>query len=282
MFIDPFRNDWLVTLEERATSQPDDVNVFLLLDGVFVPGMHRTRPFIDSRTKAPHLLFEALPGCTDQIRDASPFLVPIRPAGGSLAPRLASCLAPCSGMPMVSAIATTEDLDQLGRRLAAWCVIENDAQRFNFRFPDTRRLPGIYAALTAEQRAQLCGPMCFWAYIGRDGAWMDLDVVGQDSNIASNPELNNEQFGRMVDDGIADEILFRMTYGGVAHDGLHSDLHAIVCSALATAHAGRLEETLRFEWCMHIVNDGREHDTATGLAAWRASVVEDVDFSIVG
>lgn len=280
MFIDPFRPGWLHTLEERATFQPDDLNVYLLLDGVFVPGMHRKRPFLDTRAEAPLLLFEALPGCTDQIRDASPFLAPIRPAGGSLTPRLASRLGPCSGMPMVSAIATTENLDQLGRRLAAWCVIENDGQRFNFRFPDTRRLPGIYAALTAEQRAQLCGPMRFWSYIGRDGAWADLDV-GQDSDIASNPELDNKQFGRMVDDGMADEILFRMAYGGVTADGLHSALHATVCCAIATAHAGRLEETLRFEWCMHIINDGREHDTPAGLAAWRASVVEDAHFASV-
>lgn len=274
MFIDPFQNDCLAVLAERIAALTGQVNVYLLLDGVFVPGMYRTRPFTDGGASRVHLLFEALPGCTDEVKDASPFLVPIRHADGVLVDRLASRLAPCSGMPMVSAIATTESLDELGLRLAAWCVVQNDGQRFNFRYPDTRRLPGMYAALTPDQRAQMCGPMDFWSYIGRDGGWADLEVPKQESDIASDPVLDDAQFGRMVDDSAADEVLFRLVYGGFKPGGLHSVLYATVSSALATARAAGLGEDLIGEWCEYIIRNGRTLDSAAGITQWQASIAD--------
>ena len=274
MFIDPFRTNWLDVLAERAVALPGHIHLYLLLDGVFIPGMYRKRPFADSRADPVHLLFSSLPGCTDEVKDASPLLVPIRAADGSLVDRLPSRLLPCSGLPMVSAIATKESLAELGQRLAAWCVIENDGQRFNFRYPDTRRLPGMYGALKPEQRVQLCGPMRFWSYIGRDGAWADLDVEGQESGIASAPVLGDEQFGLMVDDNAADEVLFRLAYRGFVLEGLHSTLHATVNSALITARAAGVEEGLRAEWCGYIISNGRKHDSAAGLAQWQASIAD--------
>ena len=274
MFIDPFQNNWLDVLAQRAAGLPDHVHLYLLIDGVFIPGMYRTRPFADSRAGPVHLLFSSLPGCTDAVKDASPFLVRIRAAGGGLVDRLPSRLLPCSGLPMVSAIATTESLDELGQRLAAWCVIGNDGQRFNFRYPDTRRLPGMYRALKTEQRAQFCGPMRFWSYIGRDGAWADLDVAGQQSDIASDPVLEDEQFGVMVDESAADEVLFKLAYGGAELEGLHSVLHATVSSALITARTAGLEDGRHAEWCGYIISNGRTHDSAAGLAQWQASTAD--------
>jgi hypothetical protein len=64
----------------------------------------------------------------------------------------------CSGWPMMCAIETPESQAELAARLAAWCVVEVDDQRFNFRFPDTRRLPAIFDALTPTQRAEFAGP----------------------------------------------------------------------------------------------------------------------------
>lgn len=274
MFIDSFQDNWLDVLAKRTAALPDYINLYLLLDGVFVPGIYRTRPFADSGESAVHLLFEVLPGCTDAVKDVSPFLVSIRETDGSLVHRLPSRLSPCSGFPMVSAIATTESLDKLGQRLAAWCVIENDGQRFNFRFPDTRRLPGLYGALNPGQRVQFCGPMIFWTYIGRDGAWADLEVAGQKSDIASNPQLGDEQFGRMVEDSAADEVLFRLAYRGFAPVGSHCVLHATVSSALITAREAELDEDLRAEWCEYIIRNGRGHDSADGLAQWLTSLTD--------
>lgn len=248
---------------------PEHVNLYLLLDGVFVPGIRRKSPFARNGADPVHLLFESLPGCTEEVKDASPFIAQIRAARGTLVDHLPSRLAPCSGFPMVSAIATTESIEQLGGRLAAWCVIENDGQRFNFRYPDTRRLPGIYQALNLVQRAQFCGPMTFWSYIARDGMWADLDVPGQECDIASAPVLDDEQFGLMVGDSAADEVLFRLAYGGYVPVGLHSEVHKIVSSALVTAHAAELEDDLRDEWCEYIIKRGPRHNSAAGLARWK-------------
>ena len=127
-------------------------------------------------------------------------MVLIKPARCALIERLDGRLGACSGWPMVSAIASTENLEQLGARLAAWCIIENDRQRFNFRFPDTRRVPGSFAALHQDQRAQLTGSMRFWSYIGRDGNWADLEVASLESAVAENPVRDDSQFGKIVGD----------------------------------------------------------------------------------
>jgi hypothetical protein len=58
---------------------------------------------------------------------------------------------------MVSAIVTLETFVELVDRLAAWCVVEVDDQYFNFRFPDTRRLPDILGVLKPEQIGALLG-----------------------------------------------------------------------------------------------------------------------------
>lgn len=274
MFIDPHQPDTIAQLTQRAADLPDECHLYLLLDGAFVPGMYRSRPFQSSTTGPVYLLFETLPGCTAAVRDASPFLMLIKPAGGALMERLGARLGTCSGRPMVSAIATTENLEQLGERLAAWCVIENDGQRFNFRFPDTRRLPGSFAALHAYQRAQLTGSMHFWSYIGRNGNWADLTVAGTESAVAANVVLDDVQFGEIVDDAAPDEVLFRLAYSGFESNLSHSHLHAAVSAALKTAREVGLKEDLHEEWCEHVARHGQGKNNLTGLAQWRTSLAD--------
>lgn len=272
MMIDPHQSDTAAWLTLRAEKLPDGCHLHLLLDGAFVPGLYRSRHFEGSAAVSCFLLFESLPGCTAAVRDASPFLVSIKPAGGPLMERLEARLGACSGWPMVSAIASTESLELVGKRLAAWCVIENDGQRFNFRFPDTRRLPGIFAALSAHQRTQLTGRMHFWSYIARNGRWAELEVAGQDGEMAEDVLLDDEQFGKMVDDATPDEVLFRLAYGGLVSDLPHSLLHAAVCAALKTAKEAGLDETWREAWCEHVVRNGQSQNNLAGLAQWRESV----------
>ena len=274
MFIDPHHPDMIAQLAQRADGLPDGCHLYLLLDGVFVPGLYRSGPFQSSKAGRFFLLFETLPGCNDAVKDASPFLMLIKPAGGALMERLSARLGTCNGWPMVSAIATTENLEQLGARLAAWCIIENDGQRFNFRFPDTRRLPGIFSALHAHQRAQLTGSMHFWSYIGRDGHWTDLLVAGVQSAVAESAVLDDVQFGEIVDDAVPDEVLFRLAYSGFETDLPHSLLHAAVSGALKTAREVDLEEDLREEWCEHIARHGQKLNNLPSLAQWRTSLAD--------
>ncbi|WP_426208681.1 DUF4123 domain-containing protein [Massilia sp. TWP1-3-3] len=270
MFIDPHQPETIAQLAQRADDLPDECQLYLLLDGAFLPGLYRSKPFQSSTDVPFYLLFETLPGCTDAVRDVSPFLMLIKPAGGVLMGQLDAKLRTCSGWPMVSAIATTENLEQLGARLAAWCIIENDGQRFNFRFPDTRRLPGSFAALRADQRARFTGSMHFWSYIGRDGNWADLEVAGTVSAVAADAVLDDVQFGAILDDAAPDEVLFRLAYSGFESDLAHSLLHAAVSAALTTARQAGLEDDLREEWCEHVARHG--HNSLASLAQWRTNL----------
>lgn len=126
------------------------------------------------------VLFALLPGCSEEAADASPFLTPFDPADKTLK----ALLRRCDRWPMLSVIATPESIEQLVRRLSAWCVIEVDGQAFNFRFPDTRRLPAIVDVLNPTQRAQFLGPATGWTYIGRNGCWHALAVESSSADIA--------------------------------------------------------------------------------------------------
>lgn len=103
----------------------------------------------------------------------APFITQFDPTDSSLV----RVLSRCDGWSMVRAIATFETIDRLYERLAAWCVVEVDRQRFNFRFPDTRRLPAIFAALTDKQRAEVTAGAASWRYLDRDGTWSELACV---------------------------------------------------------------------------------------------------------
>jgi hypothetical protein len=270
MLIDEFADGWLAQLDQRAGELEPGWGFYLLLDGVFAPGLHRRFSAMPDGG-AVALLFETLPGCSDAVRDSSPFVVRYLPGSSAMQ----GVLARCSGSPMVSAIETCEPLDELAARLAAWCVVENDGQRFNFRFPDTRRLPGILHALDARQRGELAGPARRWHYVDRAGRWQALELAGVPYPPQERPQrLEDRQFGAMVADSEADEMLVRLADRGVQHQGAQSVAHAVVSQALAAADASRLDAGLRVDWCVDCVRRGVLQDEAAAMAAldvWRSA-----------
>ncbi|RFP17668.1 DUF4123 domain-containing protein [Duganella sp. BJB488] len=274
MLIDPYEDNWLASLNEWSSGLEEQRQLYLLIDGVFIPGLYRKVEKVLS-PGALRLLFESLPSCSDRTRDVSPFLMRFDVHAMGL-PKL---LAECSGWPMVSAIETDETLDELSQRLAAWCVVYSDGQRFNFRFPDTRRLPGIFSALHEEQRAQLIGPAHRWAYIDREGRWRDLAVPKLNAPaIQSPPELDDKQFGQMVSDSEPDSMLERIAYLQNFRGEKPSGLHAAVTQALRVAETQRLEPDLLFKWCRTVVADGDagaldEGSMLRKMAEWKQSAV---------
>jgi hypothetical protein len=163
MLTDPYNEQWLDRLNAPCEDAQLDRSLYLLVDGVFVPGLHRLIKAALPPSDAPTLLFEALPGCNDKTKDVSPFLIRYHPSNAELN----ALLGKCTGFPMISAIETVERQADLTERLAAWCVVHADGHRFNFRFPDTRRLPGIFRVLTPLQRSELAGPATRWSYVNR-------------------------------------------------------------------------------------------------------------------
>lgn len=242
------------------------VHLYLLIDGAFMSGVHRV---FDDKEKG--ILFDALPCCTDATRDVSPFVVAFQPTDR----RQRVLLDRCSGWPMVSAIETPEGLAQLSSRLAAWCIIEVDDQRFNFRFSDTRRLPAIFNSLTPQQRATFTGPMKRWSYIARDGSWEELPVSGDSDENAVDPILDECQFASLVDDSRVDELLALLRDRGHDVYGLPSRSHSLVSTALRAASSAALEEDDIVQWCLWFwERDKCEEDSGaiTLLKNWRQEI----------
>ena len=240
--------------------------VYLLIDGAFAPGLHK---LLEENAKS--LLFESLPGCTGETKDVSPFLT----LWNADDKRLRNLLRRCDRWPMVSAIETPESRKELSGRLAAWCIVEADGLRFNFRFPDTRRLPAIFRTLTRAQRAQMAGPAVRWSYVSRDGQWRELEVAASATGIASEPTLDQHQFGTLVDDSRADELMTLLPDRG--HDPYRhsSRSHALLTAALQAAARAKLGDRLTVKWCEWFWQADQLHDassTATLLADWRTAV----------
>lgn len=260
MLVDPYEKCWLDQLTDAT---------YLLFDGVFVPGLHRRIQAVMPLTDAPSLLFEVLPGCSDSTRDVSPFLLRYQPANS----RLRTVLEKCSGWPMICAIDTAESQAELTERLAAWCVVEVDDQRFNFRFPDTRRLPAIFGALSVEQRAAFAGPATRWSYIDRSGKWQELAVTGTPCTIAERPRLDDHQFAKLVSDSEADEVISILAYRGYGF-GLHSYDFAIVSLALRVAHNASMDTVSKVAWCESCLVDAYSRDAehlVARLPQWMAT-----------
>jgi hypothetical protein len=240
MLIDAFNENCLAMLDTRAAELSFPNRLYLLIDGAFVPGLHKTLA-----TECKSLLFAALPGFSDDAADASPFLTAYVPWHK----RIRSLLQRCSGWPMLSVIETPESLTELCARLSAWCLVEADDQRFNFRFPDTRRLPAIFRILNVEQRAQFAGPAVRWSYIGRDSGWHELNLKGVDAETVINPVLDSQQFAALVDDSRVDELLVLLGDRGYEVGKHPSASHACVSAALLAAASTRLAEGEVLDWC---------------------------------
>lgn len=269
MLIDPYDKRWLDRLAVPNDGTTPIGSTYLLIDGVFVPGLYRRIKSVVPSTDAPLLLFEDLPGCSESTRDVSPFLVRYEPSNS----RLRALLGDCSGWPMISAIVTAESQVELTERLAAWCVVEVEDQRFNFRFPDCRRLPAIFDALSDVQRAAFAGPATRWCYIDRSGKWQELTVPGAPCAMADRPRLDDQQFAKLVNDSEADELISILVYRGY-EVGRHSQDYSTVSLALRASRTAGMDTRSRVAWCESCLVDGQPHDAdhlAARLSQWTAT-----------
>jgi hypothetical protein len=247
MLIDPYQTNWHAELLAQSRQLPDGAQLALLIDGAFAPGLFRHL----TSSSEPVLLFERLPGCNDKVRDVSPFLVTF--ASGNQA--LHRVLERCEGLPMLSAIVTSDSIDVLAERLAAWCTVATGGDYFNFRFPDTRRLPAIFAVLMPQQQRELAGNALSWHYIARNGAWaaLPIDYSGPAAATTVNARLSEAQFARLIEDSEADELWVRLQYGGDTWDGLPSERHDLLKEAVQVARQHNLDHTGTLRWCAKLM-----------------------------
>lgn len=237
MLIDSFSDDWLAELDARALEVKPPNSLYLLIDGAFVEGLHRMLP-----DDAKVCLFSTQPGANDETLDVSPFLTPYAATTHSLLTR-------CNRWPMVSVIETPEPVARLAERLAAWCVVAVDRQRFNFRFADTRRLPAIYENLNPMQRVQFSGPASQWAYVARDGLWRSLPIDSQGVEVAREVVLDERQFSNLVEDCEADEMMTALSREELDVYHHPSRSHALVSRAQTLAKQKILDRPELTAWC---------------------------------
>jgi hypothetical protein len=278
MLIDKFDDQWLDRLNAQADRTADTSSTYLLIDGVFVPGFYRR---VNASLQSPDvttLLFESLPSCSETTRSVSPFIVPYSTTNR----RLQTLLAQCSGWPMVSSVETTENQAALTARLGAWCVVEADNSRFNLRFPDTRRLPGIFKVLTAKQQLELCGPATRWSYINRYGSWAELAVPEAPSAMADRPKLGPDQFAELVSASEVDEVISILATRGCRITGRLSHTFTTVSIALRVAKVENLDPGMNVDWCEGCLANGLSADESaigTQFQQWRASRAKAEDTS---
>jgi hypothetical protein len=240
VLIQPYAEDWLEQLRLRHSMLDAGQQILMLIDGAFVPGLHKTLQDGEKR-----LLFASLPTCSDETRDISPILVPFDPDNE----RVIRVLRRCNRWQMVSAIESSESLDRLAERLSSWCVVYADKQRFNFRFPDTRRLPTILDVLEDSQRGHLAGPAVRWSYVGRDGSWAERTMTPSDATAMNDPELNQDQFAKLVEDSRTDEILSSLSRQGHAVYERPFRSHELVQVATKVAKKAGLGDYEMISWC---------------------------------
>jgi Domain of unknown function (DUF4123) len=270
MLINPFLPEWQTDLNRLHAALPHGAGLMMLIDGAFVPKIFQQ---LNNQCK-PILLFELLPACSKEARDVSPFVMQFDPADRSLA-RL---LMRCSGWPMLSALATYESAEQVAKRLAAWCIVEVDGQNFNFRFPDTRRLPAIFENLTPQQRRELTGNAIGWHHIGRDGSWhcLSLEPNPIALPVPAKITLDEHQFGRLLQESEPDEMWVQLLDRGARTGLLPSQRHALLSNALYVADKYGLDDTLKVAWCLYCIQTSCQSDADTLRARLIVWIQENV------
>jgi hypothetical protein len=256
MLIDPFESLWLEKLDTALASSPGCMDTHcLLIDGVFVPGLHNS--ITKAVGSAPHLLFRGLPGFNDRTRDVSPFVLEYPFFNLALKATLQSC----SGWPMVSVITTNETCADLAKRLAAWCVVDADGQYLNLRFPDTRRLGDIVSILDETQRASFLGPISAWRVIGRDGIWQEIKLGVPNVAATVEPCLSPSQVVALIECSEADTILSQAWYLNLQPKAVAKSVqYSIIELALAQARKFKLGEH-QVDWCHFCFEESVRADT---------------------
>ena len=252
MLINSLQPAWQSDLNRQYAALPDGAGLMLLIDSAFVPGICRD---LGSACK-PVLLFEFLPACSQEAKEVSPFVVLFDPKDKSLV----RVMKRCSGWPMLSALATYESAEQLAQRLAAWCIVEVEGQDFNFRFPDTRRLPTILQTLTLTQRAEFTGNAVAWHYINREGAWCSLPLAPglTQLSITEKTTLDGKQFEQLLADSEPDEVWTQLLDRGVGTNLLPSERHASLVDALHMADKNEVDNLLKIAWCQGFLEKAYE------------------------
>lgn len=211
---------------------------YALIDCAFAPQCHQLiKSHLGSGSW--RSLYENMPGASDEAIRHSPVLLNIDAVERPLLDRV---LLLTNGLPMLSFIRSNEPLESLFERLSPWCIVNADGQYFVLRFPDTRRLPDVLAALSPLQQMAFCGPGATWHFRRRDASWSIFLAPGKMASTSlapCAPVLDGDQCAVLIAGSEADEVIANLLQLSPAYEAQHrpSVLHALAACGLAAADA---------------------------------------------
>ncbi|OLO06320.1 hypothetical protein BTW08_18090 [Salinicola sp. MH3R3-1] len=176
--IDHYAPEWITETQamvEGWLAEEPRSYVYLLLDASFkhettLTWVRENWPEGNWRS-----LYQDAPNTSERVLAISPLLLLVdKDSLGALE----AIAKETSGQPMLSLVVSTETLDLLWERLAAFRIVTVQDARYVLRLTDARRLSQIAEMLSKEQRALLMSHMTAWCYIGRDARWRELALGG--------------------------------------------------------------------------------------------------------
>jgi hypothetical protein len=246
--IDRHQPGWLDSFQDQVANLWEkwpEANVFALLDCVFADQCHVA---IKKHRLPSRSLYDLSNDPSPVLQAVSPTLVPLTTAN---IPAWREVLRLTDGMPMLSMIATPESIDALAQRLHPWCIVNADGEHYVFRFPDTRRLPGVVGVMTPRQHGAFFGPAHAWHHRTRSAQWAELPLPEASFSPVDAVKLNAEQFAQLIADSEADTIISHLhTYEPALIQPYHPALaHDLIAQGLKRADHYGIEDRDRIEWC---------------------------------
>ncbi|RJG07634.1 DUF4123 domain-containing protein [Noviherbaspirillum cavernae] len=241
MAINRYPSDWYGTLTMRLAEierQFPDAHIHALIEGVLADSCHS---FLKRSTRLPFVaLYANTASADEETLSISPLLVEYRANEHDTWNTL---LKKTSGVPALSLIVTSESITQLATRLTPWCIVDAGGHHLALSFADTRILPVLFAAVTPQQKAQLCGPANCWQYVSRTAEWETLSLPETGLPPADEIILSEGQCTQLIDAAEADGVLYQLRAHSANLVDCHTPAraHEIVSRWLACADHARIE-----------------------------------------
>lgn len=261
-------------MEVNAQKWPA-AHAFALVDCAFNERCHASIRKYNLPSRA---LYDLSDNPSEELRVVSPTLIPLT---SDTTHAWCEVIALTDGLPMFSIIVTNETLDELALRLAPWCIVNADGQAFVFRFPDTRRLPGIIDVLTPEQHGAIFGPAHAWIYRTREAHWAELPLPESACPPAENIKLDADQYARLISESEADEILSNLNLNapGLMNRYLPAEAHELVVFGLKRANRYGISEADRKPWCSLILEQPKLEQLPASISLLAGLLSGEVQFS---
>ena len=268
MSINRYPHDWHDTFRLQSAdlrNQFPDAHLYAMIDGVLNESCYS---FVKRSTHLKHFaLYKNTPSRDEETLGLSPLLIEYDAAEQRAWNKL---MAKTDGLPALSLIVSPESLDQLAARLTPWCIVKAGGQFLALSFSDTRILPELCKALTAEQLGQFFGPALRWQYVARNAEWRALPLPEIALPPADEVTLDEQQCARLIAASEADGVLFQLRRRDAALVDCQTPAraHEFVCHWLACAdhaHIDALPE--RVELCeLGLMHPALERDPQ--VVAW--------------